>query len=53
MDEEEVPPNTECEEPNCRYRAVRDFHGKNLCQDCWERYKAAEDKMNMEIRDMG
>ena len=51
--DETIPPNSECEEPNCRYKVVRNYKGKNLCQDCWERYKAEEYKMNPALRDMG
>jgi len=43
----------ECEEPGCRYPAAKDFHGKLLCRDCWERYKSEEERMEMELKRMG
>ncbi len=43
---------SECEEPGCRYPAKQNFNGKILCQDCWEKYKAEQDRMEQELRDM-
>ncbi|MBW2968079.1 hypothetical protein KY362_06350 [Candidatus Woesearchaeota archaeon] len=41
----------QCSEPNCRHPATKDFHGKKLCEDCFDRYKAEEEKMNAELAD--
>lgn len=41
----------ECQEPGCRYPANADFHGKKLCQDCYEKYKAEEERMELEMKD--
>ena len=40
----------ECSEPGCRHPATKDFHGKKLCQDCWEKYKTAEEKIELELK---
>ncbi|NQU78447.1 hypothetical protein HQ545_01635 [Candidatus Woesearchaeota archaeon] len=49
----QVMETSECTEPGCRYPAVKNFHGKLLCQDCYERYKDQEERANQELRDMG
>jgi hypothetical protein len=42
----------ECTEPGCRSPVKKSFKGKMLCQDCYEKYKEAEDRMLMELRSM-
>ncbi|MFH1315933.1 MAG: hypothetical protein ABII01_00265 [Candidatus Woesearchaeota archaeon] len=32
----------ECQEPKCRYPATRDWHGRKVCDDHYEQYKAKE-----------
>lgn len=41
---------SECEEPNCRYPATQDFSGKKLCQDCYEKYKAEQERLELELK---
>ncbi len=35
----------ECEEPDCTRRATREYHGRKICEDHYEKYKEEEDKM--------
>jgi hypothetical protein len=31
----------ECEEPGCRGKVTRDWGGRKVCEDCFERYRDA------------
>jgi hypothetical protein len=41
----------ECEEPRCVRPSVRQYKGRNLCQDCYDKYREQEDKQRMDLPD--
>jgi hypothetical protein len=43
----------ECEEAGCSREATRKWGGKHVCEDHYERYKEAKEKMLIELQDVG
>ncbi|MFH0701314.1 MAG: hypothetical protein V2A62_02670 [Candidatus Woesearchaeota archaeon] len=42
----------ECEEPGCTREATRKWGGRKVCQDHYEHYKDAKEKMLMALKEI-
>ncbi len=43
----------ECQEPHCTREATHEWGGRKVCQDHYETYKEEQDKLLMDLGDIG